>query len=162
MTGPEDVLEAFRRQWASTGSTLPTLAGEVLHWVRASETYNGEAIAFPYSTITITDGEIQFSSISTDPGRGDVLLMFEVEIKVWTNAADAANTSAKAIRTELDRVFFRGRCRDLPFNLSKTSATCVDLRPIAGGGLDLDEGRSEGKDVVVVRRKWEVTVQGQA
>ena len=89
------------------------------------------------------------------------MLTFEVEIKVWTAPDDNPNVGARLIREELDRVFSRRRATDLPFNLSKTMARCVDLRPLPGGGLDLDEGRTEGKDVVIVRRKWECLVQGK-
>lgn len=153
MTGPEDVLEAIRRRWAQ--SQLPGLIPGGLHHGQASETKEGELIPFPYATVVVTDGEPQFSSASTETSVGVVILLFEVELKVYVNST-MPNVDTRAIRQELDKHFNRDRARDM----FMTPATCIDWRPIGGGGLMLDPERSTALDVVIATRKWEVTVQG--
>lgn len=153
MTGPEDVLEAIRRRWATTA--LPTLVPGGLHHGQAPQTVEGELAPFPYAVVMITDGEVQFSSASVDTAGGHVILLFDVEIKVYVNSLEP-NVDTRKIRTEIDKHFNRDKATDMFI----TPGRCLDWRAIGGGGLMLDPDRNEARDVAICARRWEVTVQG--
>ena len=156
MTPPEDVLEAIKRRWSGPGSPLPALVLGGLHHWRASETFEGSTVPFPYALVKITDGDPQYTSASTDAGGGDIVLTFELELKVYVSS-ETPNVDTKAIREQVDFRFNRDNADELFID---PPARVMDLRVLSGPGLALADNRNEGKDVAILTRRWEITVQG--
>ena len=156
MTSPEGVLEAIKRRWNQDGSALPSLVAGGLHHVRASETIEGGPVPFPYACLTISDGEPQYTSASVDTSGGDIILTFDLELKVYASS-EKPNEDTKAIREQIDFWFNRDSADGIPID---PPARVMDLRVLAGPGLALSDTRNEGKDVAILTRRWEITVQG--
>lgn len=147
-----DVLAGFSRQWDARN--LNGLVPGGLHWIRVPETVNGEPVLSPYATI-----RERVTLYEEYPGLKPTFRKdFEVTLMVWSNAGVV---DAGDIQGAIDLAFDRDRCCAPSGNeLQISGAIVLDLMPTEDD-FDNDPANKEGKDVVMLTRKWSLVLQGE-
>lgn len=135
-----DILAAIRKRWLRE-RTLADLVPGGLHF----QTANTER--FPYARFWLEPGQPNWTS-----GKA-YWQEFTLQLGVFT--AGGPVDSADVARV-VDRLFDRDRSQDFLL----LGGRVLDLEPVPGM-LELDETTREAKDVLVLSRRWNITVQGE-